>query len=183
MAQDTPITNIAFQSMKYSYKARDLLKPRQILLSEVPIKPADHVLDYGCGTGSYSFIISKIVGDAGCVYALDIHPLAIKHVEHLVRNRGISNMTTILSDCETGLPDKSVDVILLFDIFHMFSDPNRNLAELARILKDDGILSFSDVHMHDKAIIDGMTAGNRFRFMGKGEYVFSFGKAANRNIT
>jgi ubiquinone/menaquinone biosynthesis C-methylase UbiE len=173
---DTPINNIHFQGMKLTYKARDLIKPRQIVLSEVPIKPGDIVLDYGCGPGSYSFIIAKIVGPAGRVFALDIHPLAVKHVENLVRNRGIENIQTILSDCDTGLNDRQVDVILLFDIFHMFDDPNRILKELHRVLKNEGILSFSDHHMGVEGIVDGMTGNRLFKLIGSGEYIYSFAK-------
>jgi ubiquinone/menaquinone biosynthesis C-methylase UbiE len=173
---NTPTNNIHFHGMKLSYKARDLIKPRQILLSEVPIKPGDMVLDYGCGPGSYSFIVAKIVGLAGRVYALDIHPLAVKHVENLVQKRGIRNIQTILSDCDTGLKDKQVDVILLFDIFHMFDDPNRILKELHRVLKDKGILSFSDHHMSAEGIVEGMTGNRLFKLIGSGEYIYSFAK-------
>ncbi len=177
MAPDMPLDSLHFHSMKLTYKARDLLRPREIVLSEVPVKPGDVVLDYGCGTGSYTFVVAKIVGLAGRVYAVDVHPLAVKHVENLVRKRGLTNVHTILTDCDTGLEDKSIDVILLFDIFHLFDDPNRNLMELHRVLKDGGILSFSDHHMDRSSIIDGMTGGGFFRFIGAGEYVYTFVKA------
>ena len=176
MEQDLPIGDLAFKSMKLSYKARDLLKPREIILSEVPIKPGDTVLDFGCGPGSYTFILSKIVGPKGKVVALDIHPLAIKHVENMVQRRGINNVVTVQSDCETGLEDSSVDVILLFDIFHMFNDPNRILRELARVLKPDGVLSFNDPHMNEKSAISGVTGPGLFALYGKGEHTFTFRK-------
>jgi len=173
---DRPIPNIAFRSMKLSYKARDLILPRQIILSEVPIKPGDTVLDYGCGTGSYTFIVSKIVGPQGRVIALDIHPLAITHIKNAIKNRDVKNVEAVLSDCETGLADKSVDVILLFDIFHMFRDPDRNLREMYRVLKSDGTLSFTDHHMDEKAIINGMTNSGLFKLTGHPEHTFSFQK-------
>ena len=171
---DKPLPNIAFHKMKYSYKARDLLKPRQIILSEVPIKPADTVLDFGCGPGSYTFIISKIVGPQGRVVALDIHPLAIRHVENLIVNRGIANIQTVLSDCDTGLPDNSVDVILLFDIFHLFDDPNKILRELFRVIKPNGILSCIDSQMSEANLVSGMTGNKLFELQGRGEHTFSF---------
>jgi len=132
------------------------------------------VLDFGCGPGSYTFIVSKIVGPRGRVYALDIHPLAIKHVENLVQSRGSANIKTILSDCETGLEESSVDVILLFDIFHLFDDPEKILRELFRVLKPTGVLSFFDPHMNKKSIIKGLTNNGLFDFAGKAEHVFSF---------
>jgi ubiquinone/menaquinone biosynthesis C-methylase UbiE len=173
---DKPIPNIAFRGMKLSYKARDFIRPRQMILSEVPIKSGDTVLDYGCGTGSYTFIIAKIVGPQGHVIAVDIHPLAIMHVKGLIKSRDIRNVDTILSDCETGLPEDSVDVILLFDIFHMFNDPNKILRELHRVLAPHGILSFSDHHMSEVTIINGMTGSNLFKLKGRAEHTFSFVK-------
>lgn len=173
---DKPIPNIAFRSMKLSYKARDFIRPRQIILSEVPIKTGDTVLDYGCGTGSYTFIIAKIVGPQGRVFAIDIHPLAIMHVNNLIKSRDIKNVDTLLTDCETDLPDGSVDVILLFDIFHMLNDPNRILRELHRVLAPPGILSFSDHHMSEATIISGMTGSRLFELKGRAEHTFSFMK-------
>jgi ubiquinone/menaquinone biosynthesis C-methylase UbiE len=173
---DKPIPNIAFQGMKLSYKARDLIRPRQIILSEAPIKTGDAVLDYGCGTGSYTFIVSKIVGPKGRVVAVDIHPLAITHIKNAIENRDIKNIEPVLTDCDTGLDDDSIDVILLFDIFHMFRDPNRNLREMARVLKKDGTLSFSDHHLDDQAIISGMTSDGLFELAGQADHTFSFKK-------
>jgi len=37
-----------------------------------------HVLDYGCGPGSYIKPLLELVGCSGKIFALDIHPLAIK---------------------------------------------------------------------------------------------------------
>lgn len=173
---DKPIPNIAFRSMKLSYKARDLILPRQIILSEAPIKSGDSVLDYGCGTGSYTFIVSKIVGPKGRVVAVDIHPLAITHIKNIIQNRDIKNVETVLTDCDTGLEDESMDVILLFDIFHMFLDPDRNLREMARVLKKDGTLSFSDHHIDEAAIINGMTSSGLFELAGQAEHTYSFKK-------
>ena len=176
--KDAPIPNIVFQSMKLSYKARDFLKPRQIILSEAPIKPGDTVLDFGCGTGSYTFIVAKIVGPQGRVVALDIHPLAIKHVENLAQSRGISNVDVVQSDSETGLENESVDVILLFDIFHMLNDPNRILRELCRVLKPDGHICVNDHHMGEDSLASGTTSVGMFEEAHRAEHLILFRKRA-----
>jgi ubiquinone/menaquinone biosynthesis C-methylase UbiE len=81
---------------------------------------------------------------------------------------------TILSDCKTGLPDDSIDVVLLYDTFHDLSDPNMALEELHRVLKPNGILSFSDHHMKENEIISKVTDNELFRLLRKGEWTYSF---------
>ena len=91
-----------------------------------------------------------------------------------IRDRGIENIETVQSDCETQLEEDSVDVILLFDIFHLFRDPNQNLRELHRVLKPEGTLSFSDHHMNEESIVNGMTSSGLFELQGQAEHTFSF---------
>ena len=83
-------------------------------------------------------------------------------------------METILSDCKTGLPDNSIDVVLLYDIFHELSEPDRVLEELHRVLKPNGILSFSDHHMKENEIVSKVTSRGLFSLSRKGERTYSF---------
>ena len=109
--------------------------PRRKVLREVREKPGFYLLDYGCGPGSYSLIAAELAGKEGKVYALDIHPLAVKRIQEKAEKKGLTNIKTILSDCETGLEKESVDVVLLYDVFHELSEPNLVLKELNRVLK------------------------------------------------
>ena len=88
----------------------------------------------------------------------------------------IENVTMITSDCGTGLPEESVDVVLLYDIFHDLSRPDDLLRELCRVLKADGLLSFSDHHMDDADIIAGVTGAGMFDLVKKGRRTYSFAK-------
>ena len=83
-------------------------------------------------------------------------------------------METICSDCATGLPDKEIGTVLLYDIFHMFKDKRKVLSELHRVLRDDGILSFSDHHMKEKNIISEMKEINLFELRKKNKRTYSF---------
>jgi cyclopropane fatty-acyl-phospholipid synthase-like methyltransferase len=67
--------------MAVTFRIRDLLRPRRDVLAEAPIKPGSRVLDFGCGPGSYTTVAAQMVGEAGKVYALDLHPLAVKQVQ------------------------------------------------------------------------------------------------------
>jgi ubiquinone/menaquinone biosynthesis C-methylase UbiE len=81
---------------------------------------------------------------------------------------------TIHSDCKTGLPDSSVDVVLLYDTFHALRDPNGVLEELHRVLKPDGVLSFSDHHMKENEIISKVTIRGLFNLSKKDKTTYSF---------
>ena len=48
---------------------------------KLDLKEGQKVLDYGCGIGSYTFPVAKLVGEKGRVYALDKEPLAIKKIK------------------------------------------------------------------------------------------------------
>jgi len=168
------MSNFDFKFMSVGYKFRDFFLPRKNILKEVGIKPGFQVLDYGCGPGGYIVPLAKLVGESGKVYALDIHPLAVQKVQDIASKKQLINVETILSDCKTGLPDKSLDVVLLYDAFHHLSDPNRVLKELHRVLKPDGILSLSDHHMKENEIVAAVTNSGLFRLSRKGQRTYTF---------
>jgi len=171
---DKPMSNFDFKFMSVGYKFRDFFLPRKNILKEVGIKPGFQVLDYGCGPGGYIVPLAKLVGESGKVYALDIHPLAVQKVQDIASKKQLINVETILSDCKTGLPDKSLDVVLLYDAFHHLSDPATILEELYRVLKPDGILSLSDHHMKENEIVAAVTSSGLFRLSRKGQRTYTF---------
>ncbi|TET68255.1 MAG: class I SAM-dependent methyltransferase [Candidatus Aminicenantes bacterium] len=171
---DKPMSDHHFKFMSFGYKFRDFFLPRKKILDEVGIKEGFHILDYGCGPGDYVAAASKLVGKSGKVYALDIHTLAIQKVKDVVSKYNLQNVETIRSDCKTGLPDNSIDVVLLYDTFHDLSHPNRVLKELHRVLKPKGILSFSDHHMEENEIVSKLTDKRLFRLLSRGKRTCSF---------
>ena len=118
--------------------------------------------------------LAKLVGESGKIYALDIHPLAIQKVKDIASKKQLRNVETILSDCQTGLPDNSLDAVLLYDAFHHLSDPDLVLNEIHRVLKPDGILSFGDHHMKEKEIVVEVINDRLFRLLRKGQRTYNF---------
>jgi ubiquinone/menaquinone biosynthesis C-methylase UbiE len=171
---DRYMPNLMFKGMALMFRLRDLLEPREKILDEVDIRPGFHVLDYGCGPGGYVVETAERIGESGIIYALDIHPLAVQSVADLTGKRGLTNVETILSGCKTGLPGGSLDLVLLYDIFHMLSDPQAILTELHRVLKPGGALSFHDPHMREDDIVAGVTGTHLFRLAQKGRYTYHF---------
>jgi ubiquinone/menaquinone biosynthesis C-methylase UbiE len=168
-----------YRLMALTLKLRDLFLPRKNILKEVGVKPGFYVLDYGCGPGSCLRPLAELVGHSGKIYALDIHPLAIRMVKKLAAKNKLTNVQTIHSHCKTGLPDSSVDAVLLYDTYHNLNEPNEVLKELHRVLKPDGVLSFTDHHMKKDEIISKVTSEGLFRLSRKGKRTYSFVKGDN----
>ncbi len=162
--------------MSLTYKFRDFNLPRMDILMEVGIKAGFHVLDYGCGPGSYIVPLAKMVGKSGKIYALDIHPLATQSIQKLASKNGLTNVQTIFSDCETGLPPNSVNVVLLYDILHELNNTTDVLTELYRILKPKGILSLSDHHLKEEEIESRITSRGLYKASTKGKRTYSFSR-------
>jgi len=111
------------------------------------------VLDYGSGPGYFAALAAEMVGPSGKVYAADIQPIVREYVDKLSGKRGLNNIEVIITDCDTSLSDRSVDVVLLFDSLHVFDDPRTILEEMRRVLRDDGTLCVDVHHMPlEKAI-------------------------------
>ena len=176
IAVDKPMSGFAFKFMALGFRIRDFFRPRIDLLKEVGIEPGFRVLDYGCGPGSYIVPLAELVGASGEIYALDIHPLAINEVKTIASHKGLTNVKTIQSDCDTWLPDNSMDIVLLYDTFHDLARPDDVLQELHRVLKPGGTLSLSDHHMKERDILTRVTNTGLFRLSRKGDKRYSFSK-------
>jgi ubiquinone/menaquinone biosynthesis C-methylase UbiE len=169
-------SSLAFKFMSLGFRIRNAFKPRSRILKEVGIKPGSRVLDYGCGPGSYVMPVIKLIGDSGVLYALDIHPMAIQTVQDLASKKGLSNVQVITSDCNTGMTDENIDIVLLYDILHELKNRDEVLAELHRVLKPEGILSVNDHHLKEEEIVSGITSGGLFKLSAKGKMNCNFVK-------
>ncbi len=164
MTQDKPMPNVAFLGMAFALRLMEPFKRSRERLTGAGLEKGQVVLEYGCGIGSYTIPAAQIVGDEGTVYALDIHPLAIATVSKRAAKEKLANVKTILSDRDTGLPDESVDVILLYDTLHLVRDKQALLAELHRILKPGGFLSADHMHTAREDFLETMQTGDLFSF-------------------
>jgi ubiquinone/menaquinone biosynthesis C-methylase UbiE len=155
---------------------RDFFNPPRNWVTEAGAKAGDTVLDFGCGRGGFAVAAARAVGAAGKVFALDANPLAVKSVHKNARRKKLANVETIRSDGPTGLPDGSIDVVLLYDVFHELAAPEAALAELHRVMKPAGRLSFSDHHLDGEAAISSVTAAGLFELAEKHKNTYEFVK-------
>ena len=153
---------------------RDLFYPPKYVLNDTEIKSGIHILDFGCGPGSYSIAAAERLEETGKVFALDMHPIAVKQVDQKARKKKLTNVKTIFSNCDTGLPSNSVDIILLYYVFNDLENPEKVLQELYRVLKPQGILSFSEFNV--KKISPNIEKKGLFRLEKMNEITHTFTK-------
>jgi ubiquinone/menaquinone biosynthesis C-methylase UbiE len=137
------------------------------MMQTIGINKGQIVLDFGCGSGTYAIPIAKIVGKKGRVYALDKDKNALNNLMRkatLGRLENIRRMATS-GDVIIELPDESVDVTLLFDVFHRYyfpqiDDRRKLMDEIYRITKTEGFVSVWPKHMESE--VKGEIEGANF---------------------
>jgi len=120
------------------------------LLRRIGVKKGQTVLDFGCGYGAYTIPVAVIVGEQGKVYALDKDKEALDALLQREESAGLKNIDRMATsgELEIGLTNGSVDVVLLFDVFHSFyfpktEDRRRLLVEIRRVIKPSAFLAIS----------------------------------------
>ena len=129
------------------------------VLKHIGVKKAQTVLDYGCGAGLFTIPSARIVGKRGKVYAFEARSSLLEQVREKAREAALTNIVDVLSDSSKPsieLPDKSVDIILVYDVMHEIKNQLALLKELHRVLKGGGVLSVFPMHMGTDKFIEVM---------------------------
>lgn len=112
-------------------------QPDQVV-EQMQLKPTDVVADVGAGTGYFSFRISRVVPQ-GKVFAVDIQREMLNVIEERKRKLKADNVVAVRStEQEVKLPDSSVDVVLMVDVYHEFAYPYEMMQSIVKALKPGG---------------------------------------------
>ena len=111
------------------------------------------ILDLGCGTGRDVYVISKLVGKNGRVIGIDMNydqlAIAEKYKTEMSQKWGYSNVEFrkgYIEDLKSaGIEDKTIDVVISNCVINLSPDKHSVFSEIWRVLKDNGVLYFSDI--------------------------------------
>ena len=95
--------------------------------------------------GGYVVQLAVRVGKTGRVYAEDIDPRALQHLERRCQKWGLTNVKVILGEViNPGLPAGKLDLIFIISSYHHFADPVALLRNARSSLKPGGTLVIAE---------------------------------------
>lgn len=125
------------------------------ILKELDLQGNETFMDAGCGDGHIAIKLFEDYGHKGTVYAVDIYDASVEDMEKYKTENNVENLINIEADITEGIPDvddRSVDVVLMVNVFHGFKASRRldeAVSELARIVKNDGKIAIMDYKAWD----------------------------------
>jgi len=115
-------------------------------VSRASLQPGERVLDLGCGGGVDAIIASRLVGETGQVYGLDMTADMLALARENAQAAGANNITYIEGLIEDiPLPAASVDVVVSNCVINFSDDREAVLREARRVLVPDGRFVVSDI--------------------------------------
>lgn len=122
-------------------------------LDAIGIPSGAVVGDVGAGVGYFTWRMAERVGPAGKVYANDIQPRMLEELRKNLAARNLRNVETVLgAEDDPRLPAAKLDVVLLVDVYHEFSEPRKMLDGIRRSLKPDGRLVLLEYRKEDPRV-------------------------------
>ncbi len=111
------------------------------------------VADIGAGVGYFTWRLADRVGPSGVVYGEDIQPRMIELLNGNMRDRKITNVRAVLGTIDDPkLPKDSLDLVLLVDVYHEFSEPEKMLDRIRESLRPGGRLVLLEYRAEDPAV-------------------------------
>jgi len=114
------------------------------VVEALKIAPGQRVADLGAGSGLFTRPIAKIVGERGAVFAIDVDPELLKHVEKTAREQQLSNIRTVLAGEDDPKIPEPVELIAIIDTLHHINNRAVYLRNLRRYLRPQGRIAIID---------------------------------------
>jgi predicted methyltransferase len=132
-------TDVAAWNRAFESERREVYVKRDEIVAATGAKPGMTVADIGAGTGLFTMLFANAVKPGGSVVAVDISPAFIEYIQETAKKRRMRNVTAVLGNgSDVGLPEASMDLAYLSDVYHHFEHPEETLASIRKALKPGG---------------------------------------------
>ena len=132
-------------TQKFETESREIYHQREKIVSGMGLKPGMAMADIGAGTGLFTLPFAQAVGDSGKVYAVEIAKNFLTHIKDRALKASAKNVETVLcTPNSVELPEASIDLAFICDVYHHFEFPQATLATLHKALKPSGEIVLID---------------------------------------
>ena len=116
------------------------------------IENGSTVLDIGCGAGFDLYVASRLVGEKGKVFGVDLTKEMVDRAKANLATMQVTNAEVNLISSE-ALPfaDNTFDVVISSGVINLSPDKTSLFSEIHRVLRSGGKLQFADIIL-DKAL-------------------------------
>jgi ubiquinone/menaquinone biosynthesis C-methylase UbiE len=126
----------------------------QEMLEQLKLHDGMVVCDLGAGDGYHTLQMAPRVGPNGKIIAVDIQPEMLQALSRKLAELKYDNVETTLGELwDPKLPDASIDLVLMVDVYHEFSHPVQMLAALRKALKPDGLIALVEFRAEDPTVL------------------------------
>jgi SAM-dependent methyltransferase len=132
---------------------RDDEEAPDVALGVLKIAKGATVADIGAGSGFITERLAVRVGPGGKVLANDVQPQMLELLARRLARKKIGNVTLVQGTIDDPkLAPESVDLALMVDVYHEFSQPQAMLRHLREALKPGGRLVLLEYRKEDPSI-------------------------------
>jgi SAM-dependent methyltransferase len=109
------------------------------------IREGSAVADIGAGSGWFTVRAARRVGATGEVFAVEINPEYVAHVERRAKAENLPQVRAVLGrEDDPALPEASVDAVLILKTYHEIAEPVRLMRNLRKSLRPGALVGIID---------------------------------------
>jgi SAM-dependent methyltransferase len=136
---------------QWDTKERDAWQKPDRVLALLKLSVDMVVAEVGTGTGYFAVRMAERV-PAGHVWAVDVQPAMVRHVNERARDKGLDNLFAILGRHDDPMLPERAEVVLMVNTYHHIEDRPAYLQRLREYLASGGRLVIVDFMMGKRPV-------------------------------
>ncbi len=132
---------------------REAEEQPNVVLDALQLRGGETVVDFGAGSGYYTFRLARAVGPKGTVLAADIEMKMLNYIRQRAARENLTNVGLLrTTETDPKLPPNRIDIVLLVDVYHELEFPYEVMSKIRGALKPKGRVVLVEFREEDPAV-------------------------------